>query len=71
MYLQIFETSKTGIEQSCEAENSFVVHHLSQRSILQGFTLITQSFLKVIKGHSPLEGEVHTSKYLPKKYFSL
>ena len=74
MYLHIFKTLQIGIEQSCEAENNFVVLHSSRRSILQGFTFITHIFLKVIKGQGPLEGEgvkVGTSKYFPRTYFSL
>ena len=46
MYLQILETSQIGIEQSYEAENSFVELHLSRMSILQGFTFKT----KIIEG---------------------
>ena len=68
MYLYIFKTLDNGIEQSHEAENNFVVLQLSKRSILQGFTFITQIFLKVIKGQGPLEGEgveVVASKYFP------
>ena len=67
MYLHIFKTLLIGIEQSCEAENNFVILHSSRRSILQGFTFITHIFLKVIKGLDPLEEEgveIGTSKYL-------
>jgi len=74
MSLYIFKTLEIWTEQSCEAENNFVVLHLSRRSVLQGSTFITQIFLKVIKGQGPLEGEgvkVCTSKYLLGTYFSL
>jgi len=57
MLLQIYETSLIRNEQSCEAENTFLVIHASRRSILQGFTFITHIFLKVVKGHCPLEEE--------------
>ena len=72
--MHIFKTLKIGIEQSCEAENNFVVLNSSRRSILQGFTFITDIFLKVVKGQGPLKGEgveVGTSKYLLGIYFSL
>ena len=72
--MHIFQTLQIGTEQSCEAENSCVVFHLSRRFILQDDTFITHKFLKIIKGQDPLEGEkveVCTSKYLPRSYFSL
>jgi hypothetical protein len=54
--------------------NSFVVLHLSRISILQGFTFIKQTFLKVIKDQGLLEVEgvdLGTSKCLSRTYFSL
>ena len=54
MCLYIFKVLQNGIEQSYEAENNFVVLHLSRRSILQGFTFLAHIFLKVIKGQGPL-----------------
>ena len=74
MYLHIFKPLQIGIEQSCEAENNFVVLHSSRRSILQGFIFITHIFLKIIKGWDPLEGEVvevGILKYPPRINFSL
>ena len=41
MDLQIFETSQIGIEQSFEAENSFLALHLSRRPFWQDFNFIT------------------------------
>ena len=57
MYFHIFKTLYNVIEQSYEAENNFVVLHSSRKSILQGFTIITHIFSKVIKSQDPLEGE--------------
>ena len=73
MYLHIFKTLLIGIEESCEGENNFFGLQL-RTFILQGFTFITHIFLKVNKGHGPLEGEgveVVSSKCLPRTYISL
>jgi hypothetical protein len=55
-----------------KANNSFLVVHLNRRPILQGFIVIIQRFLNVIKGHCCVERvgvEVGTSKYPPRTCF--
>ena len=65
---------KLGLSKVVKLKTIMLHLILAEDLFSQGFTFITYIFLKVIKGHDPLEGkgvEVGTSKYLPMKYFSL